>query len=129
MLAVGATIVQASFVNTAFAGAPTDQQVVRYADLDLNRSADVARLYRRIQAAAESACGAQPVTGSYLLNSGQRSCVEKTVGTAVARVHNEQLSAYHQGKSNAPKAAARPGSAGKDGLSAITRRDPDWFRS
>lgn len=106
LLAIGATVVQASFVSTAFAGVPAGQQVVRLGDLDLNKSADVARLYRRIQAAAESACGAEPVTGSHLLSSSQRSCVEKAVGTAVARVHNEQLSALHQGKSNSPKAAA-----------------------
>jgi UrcA family protein len=60
LLAIGATVVQAAFVNTAFAGVPAGQQVVRLGDLDLNKSADVARLYRRVQAAADSACGAAP---------------------------------------------------------------------
>jgi UrcA family protein len=129
MLAIGATIVQASFVNVAFAGVPAGEQAIRIGDLDLNKSADVARLYKRIRVAAESACGVDALTGTRLLSGGQRKCVEETVATTVTQLHNEQLSAYHQGRSSAPKAAARPGSAGKDGLSAITRRDPDWFRS
>ena len=57
MLAIGATIVQAAFVNAASAGVPTGRQVVRFSDLDLNRNADVARLYHRIRTAAESVCG------------------------------------------------------------------------
>jgi UrcA family protein len=129
MLAVSATIVQASFVNTAFAGVPAGEQAVRIGDLDLNKSADVARLYNRIQAAAESVCAAGPVTGTLLPGNGHLRCVEETIGAAVARMHNEQLSAFHQGKSSASKAAVRPGSAGKDKLSAVARRDRDWFRS
>lgn len=129
MLALGATIVQASFVNTAFAGAPAGEQAVRTGDLDLNKSADVARLYNRIRAAAESVCGVGPVTGTLLPGNGHLHCVEEAVATTVARMHNEQLSAFHQGKSNASKAAVRPGSVGKDKLSALARRDRDWFRS
>lgn len=125
LLAIGATIVQASFVNTAFAG----EQAVRIGDLDLNKSADVARLYNRIRAAAESVCGVGPITGTLLPGNGHLRCVEETVATAVARMHNEQLSAYHQQGAKGFKPVARPGSVGKDSLSAVTRRDRDWFRS
>ena len=125
LLAIGATIMQASFVNAASAGVPAGQLAVRISDLDLNKSADVARLYKRIRAAAETACGVDSLTGTRLLNSGQRNCVEEAVGTAVAQVHNEQLSAYHQLGPKGLKAVARPGSAGKDSLSGVTHRDHD----
>jgi UrcA family protein len=109
LLAIGATIVQAAFVNAASAGVPEGQQAVRVGDLDLNKSADVARLYKRIRAAAESACGAGPVTGTRLPTSGQRNCVEEAIATTVAQLHNEQLSAYHQQETKTPRAAVRPG--------------------
>jgi UrcA family protein len=125
VLALGTTIVQASFVNVAFAGEPAGQVKVRLGDFDLNKSADVARLYNRIHAAAEAACGADSLTGTRLLSNGQRTCIEETVGTAVAQVHNAQLSAYHQQGTKALKAAGHPGSAGKDSMSGITRRDGD----
>jgi UrcA family protein len=125
LLAIGASIVQASFVNVAFAGVPTGQEAVRISDLDLNKSADVARLYKRIRAAAESACGVEALTGTHLLSSSQRNCVGEAVASAVAQVHNAQLSAYHQQESKAPKAAARPGSDDKDSMSGATRRDRD----
>ena len=125
MLAIGATIVQAAFVNAASAGVPTGRQVVRFSDLDLNRNADVARLYHRIRTAAESVCGADPPTGSHLLSNIQRNCLVEAIGTAVAQVHNEQLSAYHQQEAKGLKAAARPGSAGKDRMSGATRSDHD----
>jgi UrcA family protein len=125
LLAIGASIVQASFVNVAFAGVPTGQEAVRISDLDLNRSADVARLYKRIRAAAESACGVAELTGTHLQSSSQRHCVEEAIASAVAQVHNAQLSAYHQQETKAPRAAARPGSDGKDSMSGATRPDRD----
>ena len=123
LLAIGATIVQASLVNAASASVPDGQLAVRISDLDLNKGADVARLYKRIHTAAEAACGADAQTGTHLLSDAQRNCIEEAVGSAVAKVHNEQLSAYHQQGSKAPKAAARPGSAGKDSMSGVTRSD------
>jgi len=125
MLAIGATIVQASFVNAASAGVPAGPMAVRISDLDLNKSADVARLYKRIRAAAETSCGVDSLTGTRLLTSGQRNCVEEAVTTAVAQVHNEQLSAYHQLGPKGLKAASRPGSAGKDSMPGVTHNDRD----
>jgi UrcA family protein len=124
MLAIGATIVQASFVNDAFAGTPAGM-TVRVGDLDLNKSADVVRLYKRIHAAAESYCGVDSLTGTRLLNAGQRACIEEAVAKAVAQVHNEQLSAYHQQGAKVPRSVGRAGSASRDSLSGATRRDND----
>ena len=125
MLAISATIVQASFVNSASAGVPAGEIKVRVSDLDLGKSTDVARLYKRIRTAAESACGVDELTGTRLLSGSQQHCVDEIVATAVANVHNDRLSALHQQGSKNPRAAAHPGSAGKDSLSGVNRTERD----
>ncbi|MDE2220299.1 MAG: UrcA family protein [Gammaproteobacteria bacterium] len=121
LLALGATIAQAALVSTASAGAPAGDVTVRFSDLDLSRRADVARLYQRIRAAARASCGAEVLTGSHLLNAGQQRCVDEAVEAAVAKVHNEQLSAFHQTGPKRQQAATRAGSAARDSVSGPTR--------
>ena len=96
-LALSATVVQVSFVSSAFAGVPAGQVKVRISDLDLNKKADVVRLYHRIRNAAISACGADELTGTRLLSSGQQHCVDEAIAAAVSQLHNDQLTAYLQG--------------------------------
>jgi UrcA family protein len=69
---------------------------VRYADLNLERQADVATLYRRITGAAEDICGPRLLTGSHLPQPGYQRCSTDAVAHAVARVDSRALSAYHQ---------------------------------
>ena len=69
---------------------------VRYADLDLERPADVARLYQRIRRAAEDVCGPRLLTGSRVPVTGYQPCFADAVAQAVARVDRPALSAYHQ---------------------------------
>jgi UrcA family protein len=69
---------------------------VRYADLNLDRPADVARLYQRIRLAAEDVCGPRLLTGSHLPAAGYQRCFADAVAQAVARVDRPALSAYHQ---------------------------------
>ena len=69
---------------------------VRYADLKLDRPADVATLYHRIAFAAESACGPRLLTGSHLPTRSYERCFTAAVAQAVARVDRPALSAYHQ---------------------------------
>jgi UrcA family protein len=69
---------------------------VHYADLDLERPADVARLYQRIRLAAEDVCGPRLLTGSHVPQSGYQRCFADAVAQAVARVDRAALSAYHQ---------------------------------
>ena len=59
MLAVCATVVQASFVMAAHATDAPPAQAIRSSDLDLAKSADVATLYRRIHTAARASLRSQ----------------------------------------------------------------------
>ena len=107
VLALGATIVQFSSVNPAFAAVPAGQVRVRMGDLDLGQQADVARLYQRIRNAAVDACGADQLTGTRLLSTAQQHCVDEAIATAVSQVHNEQLSAYVPGGNTPPGSVER----------------------
>jgi UrcA family protein len=81
------------------AGAAADEVrslSVRYTDLDLDRPADVARLYQRIRLAAEDVCGPRLLTGSRVPEAGYQHCFADAVAQAVARVDRPALSAYHQ---------------------------------
>jgi UrcA family protein len=81
------------------AGAAADEVrslSVRYTDLNLDRPADVARLYQRIRLAAEDVCGPRLLTGSHVPAAGYQRCFADAVAQAVARVDRPALSAYHQ---------------------------------
>jgi len=69
---------------------------VRYTDLNLNRSADVARLYRRLSVAAQSVCGPRDFAG--YKTPGYDSCVASTIKQAVAAVDSSALSAFYEGE-------------------------------
>lgn len=108
LLAVGATIAQAAFVNAASAGVPAGAVTVRFSDLDLSSGDDVARLYRRIRVAAESSCGVDESKDARLYSSRDRNCVDEAVGTGVATINNGQLSAFHQRRVGDGGRHARP---------------------
>ena len=97
MLAFCATVGQAWMVNAARADTATQQTLrLSVSDLDLNKSADVATLYKRIKNAAEQACGADVVTGSRLPSQSERQCLSQAVDGAVQQINNPSLSAYHK---------------------------------
>jgi UrcA family protein len=70
---------------------------VRYGDLNLNSSQDVASLYKRIQNAATEVC--RPVQGPQSVSRIQwtawNQCFYHAITNAVQAVHNDKLSAYH----------------------------------
>lgn len=109
VLALGATVVQASLVNSATAADAPGEQAVRISDFNLSKSADVTRLYQRIHAAAEAVCGTQATTGSHLPSVAQRRCVDGAVDGAVRQLHNDSLTAYHQQETRDQKEARRRG--------------------
>ena len=109
VLAVCATFGQAWMVSVARADEAPRTQSVRIGDLDLSRSADVARLYRRINHAAQIACGGEITTGSRLPSTAQRQCIEQAVDGAVAQINNATLWAYHRQEASGAKEAAKPG--------------------
>jgi UrcA family protein len=86
----------ALFATATSAAELTESVTVRYYDLNLDRPADVARLYHRITATAKSICGVQDLEYSNWLNPVWQHCVDVAVGEAVARVDRPALSAYHQ---------------------------------
>lgn len=70
--------------------------VVHFADLDLNRPSDVAKLYHRIRFAADSTCGPRQLTGTYTTSVGYLNCFATAVDQAVARLDLPALNVYHQ---------------------------------
>ena len=98
----------ALFASAASAADLPHSRNVHYADLNLDRPADVATLYRRIAFAAQDVCGPRELTGSHLPEPGYQLCFEDAVAHAVARVDRPALSAYHQQRLElAPQRAAR----------------------
>ena len=97
----------------ASADGPAEQQKVRISDFDLNKPDDVARLYRHISSAALAACGGEDRTGSLLQSPGQAACVKQAIDNTVAKIHREQLTAYHLKQTGDEKLADHGGSGGK----------------
>jgi UrcA family protein len=88
---------EAALFASATSAAELPQSItVRYTDLNLDRAADVARLYHRIEAAAQSICGARDLEVSDWVDSQWQRCVDAAVAQAVGRVDRPALSAYHQ---------------------------------
>jgi UrcA family protein len=87
---------EAALFVTAASAAEVHSISVRYADLDLDRPAGVARLYGRIRAAADNVCSPRVLTGSYVPQPDYQRCFADAVTQAVARVDRPALSAYHQ---------------------------------
>ena len=78
-------------------GAVPPSVTVRYSDLNLNSTGDVASLYKRIQDAATEVC--KPAQGPQSVSrmhwTAWNQCFYHAIGTAVQTVHNDKLSAYH----------------------------------
>jgi UrcA family protein len=70
---------------------------VRYSDLNLNSTQDVASLYKRIEYAAAQVC--RPAEGpqltSLIHSTAWNECFYHAIAKAVRSVHNDKLSAYH----------------------------------
>ena len=87
----------------AWAIPPGGSVTVTYRDLDLRNSAHVAKLYGRIQAAAQSVRGYE-ATSVYGPSIWQ-NCVRPTVDATVAKVNNAPLTALHTGHNPSPATA------------------------
>jgi UrcA family protein len=81
---------------SATTAAPAESITVRFADLDLNKTADAAILYHRIYSAAERVCGERELPGSYFQSPAWERCVTLAVNQAVAQVDRPALNAYHR---------------------------------
>jgi UrcA family protein len=84
----------------------THSAEVSFRDLDLNTQAGAAKLYRRIQGAAQRVCGYEATLVK--ARSTWQHCVRPTVDAAVTNVNNPLLTALHTGRSS-PAATAMLG--------------------
>jgi UrcA family protein len=66
---------------------------VKFADLDLDREAGVAKLYARIRGAARRVCDQQAIDQPWATDS-HPVCVKRAVSTAVARINRPTLTEY-----------------------------------
>jgi UrcA family protein len=95
----------ALFAADTSAAELTQSVTVHFADLNLDRPDDVAKLYHRIKIAAESSCGARDLVLTNWTDAEWERCVDVAVAQAVARVDRPALSAYHQRRSGPSPAA------------------------
>jgi len=73
--------------------------VVHFADLDLSRGEGATVLYQRLQGAAETVCA--PLDDRELARHMRfKACVQSAISTAVAKVDQPALTAYHENKTN-----------------------------
>jgi len=77
------------------------QATVRFADLNLNNTRDVATLYTRIRNAATAVCQSAegPASVSRMFWTSWNKCYHQGIADAVRAVHNDKLSAYHEKRS------------------------------
>lgn len=83
----------------------TAHVTVRYDDLDLGRPAGVVQLYRRLQKAAEMACGPSQRSGSRIVEAAWKACTAQTLAAAVASVDRPLLTTYHVQRTGATASA------------------------
>lgn len=100
LLLLGAAVALAPGIASASYGdsansVVSSSMVVRYHDLDLSQSKDVATLYARIRRAAKEVCTANAASAV------QRECYQEAIATAVARVNSPSLKAYHERRGGA----------------------------
>ena len=81
----------------SFAAGPSKR--VDFTDLNLERPADVAILYDRIQAAARKVCEKQSTPWEMYQGKVVEECIKVTVDAAVKDVNYFALTALHKGQS------------------------------
>jgi UrcA family protein len=80
---------------------------VHYADLDLARSPDAAKLYARIRSAAGEVCEPLVESTSFASVARTRQCMAQAIEHAVADVNAPTLTSYHMAQSTRPIKVAR----------------------
>ena len=105
MTKAGKLLIGAAVSFTSLAGATayadtspveTHSLVVHLAHLNLDRTQDVAKLYKRISVAADRACGPSTLTGSFYKTADYESCYTEAVAQAVARIDQPSVTGYYR---------------------------------
>jgi UrcA family protein len=102
------SIVSGLHAANAPAGAVPARVIVQFADLNLDRPADVAALYERINVAAEQVCHQRTLNGSYVISSRYARCVSDTIETTVGRINRASLTGFSKEKDPMRVASAAP---------------------
>lgn len=97
-----------SGIGYATAPEAPPQAAIRFSDLNLNHPGDVAILYGRVRAAANSVCSA--ATPNSVLRVLVMSCVVDATERAISRINSPPLTSYYQARKDgfASQPAAPP---------------------
>jgi UrcA family protein len=86
------------------------REIVQFADLDLSKTGDVERLYRRIKIAARSVCNEAISMFDSRASAHFATCYEATVNDVISHVNHPGLTALHIEKTAKPvRSAANSG--------------------
>ena len=92
---IAATVL--ALTTSAAMAAPSQTAVLRYGDLDLNRSEDAAVMMRRIDSAALSACGASKVSVREMQRAVRAGdCFRDAQARAVATLNAPTVTSLYQ---------------------------------
>jgi UrcA family protein len=80
------------------------QRVVSYADLNLDNSAGVKVLYRRLSQAARAVCQPMP-SAPFLRKVELKRCERNAMNDAIATINNANLTAYYNERTRGTKDA------------------------
>jgi len=77
---------------------------VSFRDLDLQRPDDIARLYRRLNAAADQLCGSRAFNIFYYTLPQYQACVDDAVQKAIAHIKQPAVTTYYRQQLTQPDA-------------------------
>ncbi len=86
----------------AYADTPTligSHELVRFNDLNLDQPRDVARLFNRVNSAADKVCGTRSFATHYNKVANYEICYKDTVASTVAHIDRPSVTSYFQQRS------------------------------
>jgi UrcA family protein len=87
-------IAASSMLAMSAAYAANASAIVQLGDLNLDRPADVAAMYERINSAAEQVCRQRALNGAYVISPRYEHCVTDTVEKVVASINRAPLTSF-----------------------------------
>ena len=97
LAAIGAAALSL-FSMSASAQLPNPQQQVDFDDLNLAKSQDTERLYRRLRTASLNVCNDFRKAKSVVMRERHRDCVSRALSCAVETIGHPSLTALHAAK-------------------------------
>jgi UrcA family protein len=88
------------FSATASAQLAPPQQQVDFGDLDLSKSHDTERLYRRLRTASQEVCSEFANRSGLRMHNLARECIDRALTDAIATISNPSLTSLHASKND-----------------------------